>query len=289
MTGHQTVALRTNPMGRFLSSWRESIAISLPAVLLVSILFIMPLSFVLWLSVTEPTPGLQNYRMLWESGALGQILERTARLSAITSVFAIIFGYVVAWVLSNCSAKQRKLLIFFILVSFWVSALARAFAWIMLLGTNGPVNNFLTGVGLIDRPINLLYSESGVTIGMIHYMLPYAILPLYAAMKDIDPQLTLAGRGLGGRPGTTFLTVFFPLTIPATLATFTLVFVYSLGFYVTPAVIGGGRVVMVSQYISIAVLETLQWGVASMLSMTLLVSVLLIAFAGQAAKKGLLK
>ncbi|BCH29874.1 hypothetical protein MesoLjLc_18040 [Mesorhizobium sp. L-8-10] len=156
------------------------------------------------------------------------------------------------------------------------------------MGNNGPINSTLMALGLTDVPISFLYSETGVTIGMVHYMLPYAILPLFAAMKDIEPQLTLAGRGLGAGPFSTFVHVFLPLTVPATLATATLVFVYSLGFYVTPAIIGGGRVVMVSQYISVSVLETLQWGVASMLSITLLVSVLLIAIAGQYTKRKLL-
>lgn len=263
----------------------DFLILALPAVAALLAFFVAPLANVLVLSVTEPTTGLDNYRMLLTNSGIQRVLVRTVNLSLITTVCAVGFGYLVAYVLAGSPPRQRNAMLFFILVPFWVSALARAFAWILLLGQNGPVNSVLIGMGLSEQPIKILYNELGVTIGMIHYMLPYAILPLYAAMKDIDQQLLVASRGLGASPFATFVHVYLPLTVPGIAAAFSLVFVYSLGFYVIPVIIGGGRVLMIAQYISINVLDTVRWGTASMLSMTLLVSILLLTAAGNGLKR----
>lgn len=255
-----------------------------PAALLVILFFFVPIGNVFLLSFTDPSVGFDNYRLLLTSNGAQRILIRTAKLSIVTTVFAVLFGYLVAYVLAASSPRQRNVMLFFILVPFWVSALARAFAWLLLLGRQGPVNTLLLGSGLIEQPIDILYSELGVTIAMIHYMIPYAIFPLYSAMKDIDPQLLSASRGLGASSVATFLHVFLPISAPAIVAASSLVFVYSLGFYVIPVLVGGGRVLMIGQYISINVLETVQWGVASMLSVTLLASILLLGAVGQQSR-----
>lgn len=260
----------------------ELLLLAAPAVLLVVVFFLVPLANVLVLSVTDPSVGLGNYMLLFNSSGMQRIIARTIRLSVVTTVVSVAVGYLLAYVLAASTRRQRNAMLFFILVPFWASALVRAFSWILLLGREGPVNTLLQGSGLIAEPINVLYSEVGVTIAMVHYMLPYAVFPLYAAMKNIDGQTLWASRGLGASPASTFVHVFLPITRPAIVAASSLVFVYSLGFYVIPIIVGGGRVVMIGQYISINVLDTAQWGVASMLSVTLLVSILLL----RAAERG---
>ena len=253
----------------------ELLLLAAPAVFLVIVFFLVPLVNIFVLSVTEPKTGLDNYLLLFSSSGMQRIIARTIRLSVMTTVVSVVVGYLLAYVLAASTPRQRNAMLFFILVPFWASALVRAFSWILLLGREGPVNTLLGGAGLISEPINVLYSETGVTIAMVHYMLPYAVFPLYAAMRNVDGQTLWASRGLGASPLSTFLHVFLPVTRPAIIAASSLVFVYSLGFYVIPIIVGGGRVIMIGQYISINVLDTAQWGVASMLSVTLLVSILL--------------
>jgi putative spermidine/putrescine transport system permease protein len=254
----------------------ELLVLAAPAALLVIVFFLVPLASIFVLSITDPSVGFGNYLLLFESSGMQRIIARTIRLSIITTVVSVGVGYLLAYVLAASPRGQRNAMLFFILVPFWASALVRAFSWILLLGREGPVNALLQGAGLIAEPINVLYSEVGVTIAMVHYMLPYAVFPLYSAMKNVDAQMLWASRGLGASPLATFLHVFLPVTRPAIVAASSLVFVYSLGFYVIPIIVGGGRVIMIGQYISINVLDTAQWGIASMLSVTLLVSILLL-------------
>jgi len=165
-----------------------------------------------------------------------------------------------------------------LLVSFWISVLVRSFAWLMLLGHNGLVNDALMGIGLISEPLQLMRNELGVLIGMTEYMLPYAILPLLANMQGIDPRVTSASRSLGASSVQTFLRVFLPLTKPGIIAASLLVFISSLGFYVTPAILGGGKVQMIAEYISVQLLVTVRWGVAAMLATLMMVSVLALMY-----------
>ena len=157
-----------------------------------------------------------------------------------------------------------------VLISFWVSVLVRAFSWLTLLGRNGLLNAALVSSGLSEEPINMIRNEFGVLIGMIHYMVPYAVLPLLANMQGIDHRIMDASRSLGAGSLQTFLKIYLPLTKPGVIASSLLVFIISLGFYVTPALLGGGRVLMVAEYVSVQILITVQWGLAAMLATLLL-------------------
>lgn len=238
-------------------------------------LYVYPLGKVLWMSVTVPEPGLGNYAALIDNAALRRILGVTFRICLITTVFAVGLGYLVAYVMLHVRPLHQLLILFCVLLSFWMSVLIRAFAWIALLQPRGLVNSTLLGLGVIDQPLALVRNELGVIIGMVHYMLPYAILPLLANMQGLNPALVPAARGLGASPRAAFLRVFLPLTAPGIFAASVLVFIFSLGFFVTPAILGGGRTVMVAEYISLQVVETLNWGLGTMIASSLLVSVLL--------------
>ena len=243
-----------------------------PAVALVAVFFVVPLLQVLWLSVSEPAFGLQNYAALIDNPLLHRVWLNTLRICAITTLIAVTAGYLVAYVMAQVGEHHRTLMIFCIVLTFWLSVLIRAFAWVMILRTEGVLNTALLSLGLIDEPVRLVRNEIGVLIGMVHYMLPIAVLPMYSNMQNISRTYVNAARGLGARAWQTFFWVYLPLTKPGIIAAAVLVFIFSLGFYITPAILGGGRVVMIAEYIRVSFDETLRWGYATMLASTLLIA-----------------
>ena len=247
-----------------------------PALLAMLAFYFFPLARVLWISVTEPRPGLDNYALLWTSESVQKVLLVTARLCVITTTVTLLLGYVVAYAMVHARGRQLRWLTFFVLLPLWVSVLVRAFAWVTLLRSNGLVNQALLGLGLVREPLTLVRNELGVAIGMIHYMIPFAVLPLYANMQGIDLRLIAAARGLGASRGQAFRRVFLPLSLPGLVGAGVLVSIFSLGFYVTPAILGGGRVFMISEYIAVQILNVIRWGLGAMLATTLLVAALLL-------------
>lgn len=247
--------------------------IALPCIFM-GIFYFTPVFNVLLLSVTEPQPGLQNYRSLFDNAALHRIFGNTLRVSLMTTGVTLVLAYVFALGLMAMPVRERNIALFVVLASFWISALIRAYAWVAILQPNGLINQTLMGLGLIERPLRLVRNEIGVVIGMVHYMLPYAILPLWANMSGIDKRLINAARALGASRWRAFWWVWFPLSLPGLAGAGILVLIFSLGFYITPAVLGGGRVVMLAEYISIQISETLQWGLATMLATVLVLLVI---------------
>jgi len=205
-----------------------------------------------------------------------RILMTTVRLCVITSVIALLMGYLIAYVMAHVSTQHRSWILFVVLLSFWLSVLIRAFAWLTLLQSRGLINTALMQLGLISEPLPLVRNEFGVVLGMVHYMIPYAVLPLYANMQGIDTRLELAARGLGATPLRVFFRVYLPMTVPGIVSAGILVFIYALGFYITPALLGGGKTIMLAEYISIQIIDTLNWGTGAMLATTLLVTVVLL-------------
>jgi putative spermidine/putrescine transport system permease protein len=249
-----------------------------PAAVVVLVLYVSPILNVLLLSFTDPKPGLGNYYKIVESDTVPRLIWTTIRLCLITTAFAVTLGYVVAYAMLHAMSKVRKRMMAVLLVSFWISVLVRSFAWLMLLGHSGLVNSALLAMGAIDTPIPFVRNELGVLIGMTEYMVPYAILPLLANMQGIDQRVLSASRSLGASNRQTFWRVFLPLTKPGLVAASLLVFISSLGFYVTPAVLGGGKVQMIAEYISVQLLVTVRWGTASMLATLMLISVLALMY-----------
>lgn len=249
-----------------------------PAVLLVLLLYVAPIVNVLLLSVTDPKPGFGNYAKIFESDTVAGLIWRTIRLCLVTTAAAVTLGYIVSYAMLHALSHVRRRMMSILLISFWISVLVRSFAWLMLLGHNGLVNDALTSLGIVSEPLPLMRNELGVLIGMTEYMLPYAILPLLANMQGIDPRVMSASRSLGASSTQTFLRVFLPLTKPGIIAASLLVFISSLGFYVTPAILGGGKVQMIAEYISVQLLVTVRWGVAAMLATLMIVSVLALMY-----------
>ena len=253
--------------------------IVLPALLMLVLLYFVPLGNVLLTSVTDPKPGLDNYGLLFTSASVQRSLLTTARIAAITTVFALLLGYGVAYAMRAASTRTQRLMLVLVLLPFWISILVRSFAWIALLGTQGPLNSALLAWGLVDEPVSLVRNETGVLIGMIHVMVPYAVLTLYANMRGIDLGLVAAARSLGASRWQAFRLVFLPLTAPGLIGAGLLVFILSLGFYITPALLGGGKVLMIAEYVAVQINDTLRWGLGTMLAATLMIAVLGILWA----------
>lgn len=246
-----------------------------PAIILIGGLFLIPVGQLVILSFDGfAEPSLQFYRQIIATDSIHRIILTTLRITALTSIIAVVLAYIVAYALAHMGPRQRMLLFLCVLVPFWLSVLVRALSWLILLRNNGLVNSALLETGLIGSPLPLVRNETGVVIGMVHYLVPYAVFPIYAAMQSLDGRVFMAARSVGGRPLRVFLDVYLPLTVPSVLGAGLLVFVFGLGFFITPAILGGGRVVMLSEYVSISVLQTVRWGLAAALSVVLLATTL---------------
>ncbi len=250
-----------------------------PALLLVGVIYFLPLARVLAISVMEPEPGLGNYALLFTSAPIQRVLGTTLRICVFTTSITLVLAYVVAYVLTHARPTAQRLMMLGVLLPLWMSVLVRAFAWVTLLRRQGLVNNALIGMGAIDEPLALMWNEIGVTIGMVHYMLPLGILPLWAAMRDIDGRVLAASRGLGASATQTFVRVFLPLSLPGVIGAGLLVFIFSLGFFITPAILGGGKTIMVAEYINVQIQESLRWGVGTMIASTLVATIFALMFA----------
>ncbi|MEO1089379.1 MAG: ABC transporter permease [Pseudomonadota bacterium] len=258
----------------------------LPATALLVVFYLLPLAQILHVSVTEldvDAEGywLGNYGLLLTDPGIQRMLWRTARICVVTTVLTVMLGYVVAYAMVHVQDRQRTLMLFGVLLTFWLSVLIRAFAWIILLRNNGLAHEAVSVLydplrefGVFEGRLRLVRSETGVIIGMVHFMLPYAILPLFANMQGIDQRVILAARGLGASAFGAFWRIWLPLSRPGVIGAAILVFVFSLGFFVTPALLGGGKVVMIAEYIWFSMEATLRWGLATMLATTMLVTTL---------------
>ncbi|MGV0817750.1 ABC transporter permease [Martelella sp. AMO21009] len=244
----------------------------LPALVIMIIFYIWPVLNIWGISLSEPNPGFANYTRMFDSNAVRVSFSLTFQIAAITTIFCLALGYVLAYTISNFTVRIGPLMLGLVLLPFWVSVLIRSFAWIVLLGRSGIVNDALLGLGWIHSPIRFMHNELGVLIAMVHVMLPFAVLPILANMRGIPDSYVRAARGLGASEWRAFREVYFPQTLPGVFSGGLLVFVLSLGFFITPALLGGGRVMMISEYITYQIQEFLNWGLGSALSVALLVA-----------------
>jgi putative spermidine/putrescine transport system permease protein len=242
----------------------------LPSALLLLVCFAYPVLSLLARSLLEPQLGLQNYRALAAQPLFLKVLWNTAEISLSVDFFCLLIGYPVAYTMASAAPRLRRLLIFVILIPFWTSILVRSFAWMVLLQKQGLVNGMLVGIGLLHAPVQLVYNRIGVLVGMVQILLPFMIFPLYSTMSRIDPIYGEAAATLGAAPMRNFLRVHLPLSLPGVLTGGVLVFVIALGYYITPALLGGLGDTMVAQLIEQEVADFGRWGLAGALSATLL-------------------
>ncbi|MCP1909519.1 ABC-type spermidine/putrescine transport system permease subunit I [Bradyrhizobium elkanii] len=249
-----------------------------PLLVLMVVAFNAPILYMLGLAFWEEGRGftLEHYEGLLEAPIYLRVLGNTMRISVIATLATVIIGYPLAHWMRGLSDRARIIAMTLVMLPFWVSALVRTYAWIVVLGNAGLVNRALQWLGLTNTTVAFLYNELGVTIGMTNVLLPFLVLPLYAAMVRIDDRLLQAAASLGASPRTIFWKVYFPLTLPALAAGALLVFILCLGFYITPAILGGGRVPMISNVLDMLINQFPKWGQASAISTILLVVTLLI-------------
>jgi putative spermidine/putrescine transport system permease protein/spermidine/putrescine transport system permease protein len=248
-------------------------ALSLPALIAVLVVIVIPVGWLFSLSFLDGSGQLSlvNYQKMIEYKSYARVFKTTFNVSILTTLLCILIGYPLAYFLSQIPRRYVGFFMLTVLLPFWTSLLVRTYAWLVLLQRNGLINNFAIDLGLWDTPLKLAHNLNGTLIGMVHIMLPFLILPLYAAMRRIDPHALQAAANLGATPVQAFWQIFVPLSLPGVVAGSLIVFVLCLGFYVTPAVLGGGKVILVSMQITAILEDQFNWGAASALGVVLLV------------------
>ncbi len=208
-----------------------------------------------------------------------EVFIRTIGISALVALLCMAFGFAIAYLLAHAGDRTANLLMILVLLPFWTSLLVRTTAWIVLLQKEGVINSMLLGIGAISQPLPMMYNKFGVAVAMTHILLPFAILPMYSVMRQIPPSFVRAARSLGASPTTAFLRVYLPQCAPGVAAGVLLVFIIALGYYITPALVGGAGDQMISYFIADNLTRALNWGLASAMGVLVLAAVLLLYWA----------
>lgn len=249
-----------------------------PALAFVAVFLIVPMLRLIGLSLSaDGSSGvsLEHYEKLADTPVYLRILWITFRISILTAVFSVVLGYPVAAWLARLPDRSRNKWLFLVLLPFWTSYLVKTFAWMIILGDRGLFNSILTGTGIAENSLELMYNELGVLIGMVHAMMPLAILTMVPVMTGIDRRLPLAAGSLGAQRSQRFWLIEFPLALPGVAAGGLLTFITSLGFFIVPAYLGGRGQTMLAQIIIIQVQELVNWAFAAVLSVMLVTSALI--------------
>ena len=251
----------------------------LPGFALMGLLFIAPIALIFWASISDPAPGLQNFAQTFGDRLYIKVLRNTIISAVGATIGCLLIGYPTAYAIYRASGRLRVIMLGIVLFSYAVGTVPRAFSWLVVLGDRGIVNQMLALFSDKIEPIPFLYNQFGVLVGMVHVLLPFMTLMLLGSMMRINPNLEPAARTLGASRTKAFLTIFLPLTRPGVIAGAMLIFVYSLGFYVVPAVLGGATETTIVMQIQALALRLGQWGLASALSaLVIVISVLGAAF-----------
>lgn len=250
-----------------------------PALLAIGLFVVVPMSFILVysfyeyidLAVDRPAFQLSNWRELLTDGYYHDAILETLRLSLIVTLLAAVLGYVPAWFIASTRFRHKWLLLLLLILPFWVSFIIRTLSWIHVMGNQGAINGLLQWLGIIDRPLSMMFNELAVVVGFIHVFLPYMILNVYVSLEGIDRNLEPAARTLGCTPWQAFREVTLPLSLPGLAAGCLLVFVLTAGSYVTPLILGGPGDFLFGNLIHDAVMSELNWPMGATLSFALLV------------------
>ncbi|MCB1807256.1 MAG: ABC transporter permease, partial [Candidatus Competibacteraceae bacterium] len=206
------------------------------------------------------------------------LFQRTFILSLVITLLTILLAYPISYLLANLPARKANLLMILVLLPFWTSLLVRTTSWIVMLQTQGVLNDLLVWIGVLDdeNRLQMIFNQTGTIIAMTHILLPFMVLPLYSVMKTIPPNYLRAARSLGANPFTAFWKVYLPQTVPGVSAGSVLVFILAIGYFITPALVGGRTGQLISNRIAFHMQESLNWGLAAALGGILLVATLLL-------------
>lgn len=246
----------------------------LPLLLFLGVIYFWPVLQLLSTSVTDPQPGLQHYIRFFERPLYINVLLRTFYLAIFVTALAVLIGYPITYSLRMASPLRMRVMMFLIFLPFWASVMVRTYGIMVIFGREGVVNNFLVHAGILSQPIGFMYNSWMVRVAMVQILLPFFILPLYSVIRTIEPSLLQAASGLGAKPVWVFLKVYLPLSMPGVAAGALIVFVLSLGFFITPALLGGRQDVMIAQLILNQFEAQNDWGFGAALSTIVLVSAL---------------
>ena len=249
--------------------WR-SMRLLAPALLLLAIFFVLPVLSLLLRSIMEPTPGLQNYAELLGSTTYLKVFGNTFLVASVVTIATVVIGFPTAWLLAIAPRRISSLLFSILLLSMWTNLLARTFAWMVLLQSTGPINRLLMALHIINEPLALVNNLVGVTVGMTYIMLPFLVMPLHATLRSIDASTLRAAAVCGASRWQAFWRVLVPLATPGIASGALMVFVMALGYFVTPALLGGPSYMMLAELIAQLVQGLLNWGLAGAAAFVLL-------------------
>jgi ABC-type spermidine/putrescine transport system permease subunit I len=241
-----------------------------PLLIVLVLLFLYPIARVVLRSFGDADLTLDNYLRIFTVDVYRVVLLNTFRTALTVTVICVVLGYPLAYLMSTVGPRARAAILTVILISFWTSVLIRSYGWVVLFGRRGILNDLLISLHLISEPLPLVQNSTGMYIGMVQVLLPYAILPLFAVMQGLDRRLVLAAQSLGAPPLQQFLRVFLPSTLPGVWAGSLLVFILALGFFVTPALLGGPKDMLIAVLIYQQTSALLNWPFASALAAVLL-------------------
>lgn len=247
-----------------------------PVLLLLLLFYVYPLLRTLFLSFNGWDFSLANYQLFFETTVYVRVLGFTLVMSSVVALACIVIGYPVAYVVATIRPRYRYLLIWLVMVPWLTNELVRNYVWLVILSPNGLVNQVLIRIGVIEQSLRLSGTMWAVLIGMIYVQLPLSILPLYAVMRGIDMDLLRVASSLGAKPSAVVRSILIPMTLPGIVAAGLLTFLTSLGFYITPAILGGQRDLFIANLIDIEVSRLVHWEFGSALALLLVVSALAI-------------
>ena len=251
--------------------------LAVPGLLFLAIFFVWPVAQLLGLSLFDPDsakPSIATYQRIAATDVYLRVLGITFRIAGYTALYSLLIGYPLAYWLSRLPDMYRGRMLLFVMVPFWTSYLVKTFAWMIVLGRSGIINSLAMGSGVVDQPLPLLHNEFGVMVGMVHAMVPLAVMTMLPVMAGIDRRLVQAAQTLGASPAHAFWLVYFKLSLPGVAAAGLLVFISSLGFFIVPAFLGGRRETMLAQLIITQVQELLNWPFAGALAAMMLAAAL---------------
>lgn len=243
----------------------------LPAALLYGLLTLVPLGLIAQFSLEDRGA---HYARVLGSPLLSRVADNTIAISLITTLASLLLGYVLAAALWRAKPAQRNLLLAFILLPFWTAVLIKNFAWASLLQDNGAINSLLQAFGFTGAPVTLLHNRFAVIVGMVHYVLPYAVFPIYTSMLAIDPKIERAARSLGAATPHVLWRIILPLTLPGIASAGLLVFIVSCGFFITPVILGAPSDMMAANLVDYYVHTVVDFGSAAALAVLILLAVL---------------
>jgi putative spermidine/putrescine transport system permease protein len=244
-----------------------------PLLVFLAASYLLPFLGLMRLSFTDPQPGLAQYQRVLSDPLIRSVGWRTLWICGLVTAISVTAAYVVTLIWVRGRPLARSLVELCIMIPFWISILSRAFGWLSMLSNRGLLNGWLRSLGLIDAPLAMTRNDFGVIVGMAHYLIPFAVFPIATAMRNVDERALAAAVGMGASRPRVFWQVFLPMTASGVIGAALLVFVFSVGFYITPSLLGGGQAVMVAELIYLWIFQTPQWGLAAAMSMMLMLAI----------------